>query len=86
MPPRTVSNDGELVISLPLNTMRPRLTIARRAAVAALLLAAPGAGAQEAPPERVSFPSADGRTTLTGYLFAPSAKRTPISLARVATW
>jgi len=42
---------------------------------ATLALAAVGAAAEdEAPPARVTFPSADGRTTLVGYVFAPSAK------------
>ena len=31
--------------------------------------------ARAAPPERVTFPSADGRTTLIGYVFTPSDKR-----------
>ena len=35
----------------------------------------------DTPPERVTFPSADGRTTLTGYLFVPPqpvAERVPV--------
>ncbi len=40
---------------------------------AAILLSACGAGVRaETIPERVSFPSTDGRTMLTGYLFAPT--------------
>jgi dienelactone hydrolase len=53
-------------------------TIRHRSAVrlaAAAMLVAGSAAAQDAPPERVSFPSADGRTTLTGYLFTPDGKR-----------
>lgn len=33
-----------------------------------------GAAAQSAQPRTVSFPSADGKTTLTGYLFAPAGR------------
>jgi carboxymethylenebutenolidase len=43
-------------------------------AVAACLSMAP-AHAQSTRPERVTFPSADGKTTLTGYLFLPAAPR-----------
>jgi carboxymethylenebutenolidase len=39
-----------------------------------ITLFAAGAGA-EAIPERVTFPSSDGRTTLTGYLFTPANGR-----------
>jgi dienelactone hydrolase len=43
---------------------------------AAILLSACGAGVRaETIPERVSFPSADGGTMLTGYLFAPAQHR-----------
>ena len=44
-----------------------------------IMLSAAGAHA-DALPERVTFPSADGRTMLTGYLFVPAhhrAERTP---------
>ena len=41
----------------------------------ALSLIGPGAAfAQSSQPRTVSFPSADGKTTLTGYLFAPEGK------------
>ena len=41
------------------------------AVVIAMLTLATAAPAQTALPERVSFPSADGHTTLTGYLYTP---------------
>jgi carboxymethylenebutenolidase len=41
------------------------------AALAATLIGATGARAEDAPPERVTFPSADGVTTLVGYVFRP---------------
>jgi carboxymethylenebutenolidase len=40
-------------------------------ALAATLVGATGASAQGALPERVTFPSADGATTLVGYVFRP---------------
>jgi len=47
-------------------------------AAAALLLAVAAGGAQarddDALPERVTFPSADGRTTLVGYVYTPPDK------------
>jgi len=45
--------------------------------IALLLVTVSGAAGAPAPaalPERVTFPSADGRTTLIGYVFTPSAK------------
>src|SRR5690242_7536675 len=48
--------------------------------VAALLtgLAGASAAAEEGPPpERVTFMSADGRTTLVGYVFRPERMRAP---------
>src|SRR5690242_10975175 len=52
---------------------RPRGAVRARLAAVALVLAAAGAAsAEEALPELVTFPSADGRTTLIGYLFAPA--------------
>jgi carboxymethylenebutenolidase len=51
-----------------------RVTTEVRIAAAALALLAGAASAQENGrrlPERVTFPSADGRTTLTGYVYAP---------------
>ncbi|HEY0438549.1 MAG TPA: dienelactone hydrolase family protein [Xanthobacteraceae bacterium] len=39
--------------------------------VAAAMLTG-SASAQDAPPERVSFPSADGKATLVGYLYRPA--------------
>jgi carboxymethylenebutenolidase len=48
-------------------------------AILMALLAAPAAQAQERGPhpvaQRVTFPSLDGKTTLTGYLFLPAARR-----------
>jgi dienelactone hydrolase len=61
-------------VKIPVRTPRPGTAASARIAAAALLLAASAAGAQEGPPERVTFPSADRRTTLTGYVFAPTAK------------
>ncbi len=43
------------------------------AALLCLLMAAP-AWAQSSQPRTVSFPSADGKTTLTGYLFPPAGR------------
>jgi carboxymethylenebutenolidase len=40
----------------------------------ALLLTALPAAAQTSQPRTVSFPSADGKTTLVGYLFAPAGR------------
>jgi carboxymethylenebutenolidase len=40
-----------------------------------LLLASASAAAQESLPQQVSFPSAERRTTLAGYLFAPGKLR-----------
>jgi carboxymethylenebutenolidase len=56
------------------------ITCMKSLPVAVILLLAYGTGAQaETIPERVDFPSADGRIMLTGYLFAPaqSAGRAP---------
>lgn len=44
------------------------------AALLAVLPAVLPAAAQTSQPRTVSFPSADGRTTLIGYLFAPSGR------------
>lgn len=44
---------------------------------AAACLSMAQAQAQSTLPARVSFPSADGKTTLTGYLYLPSAQRRP---------
>jgi dienelactone hydrolase len=46
---------------------------ARLAATALLVALADHVTAQDALPERVTFPSADGRTTLIAYVFAPPA-------------
>src|SRR5947209_2743047 len=43
-----------------------------------LLLESPAAAAQERPPQRVDFPSADGKTMLVGYFFAPSKRHVPV--------
>ena len=40
-------------------------------------------GAQNLAPERVSFASADGKTTLVGYLFKPASERSTQSSARL---
>jgi carboxymethylenebutenolidase len=45
--------------------------VAAVVALAATLVGATGASAQGALPERVTFPSADGATTLVGYVFRP---------------
>jgi dienelactone hydrolase len=55
--------------------VRPRAQAPPRIVLLALVLAATS-GAAEAPdtdalPERVTFPSADGRTTLVGYVYRP---------------
>jgi carboxymethylenebutenolidase len=58
---------------------RTRTNAAVPIAAAALLLALATSAAQareDGPlPERVTFPSADGRTTLTGYVYLPAGKR-----------
>jgi carboxymethylenebutenolidase len=55
-----------------------RLVVALLAVMLTLMLAlwltAVAAFAQSAQPRTVSFPSADGKTMLTGYLFAPAGK------------
>ena len=58
--------------------LRPGVQAAIRIPALVLLLAATS-GAAEAPdtdalPERVTFPSADGRTTLVGYVYTPRGK------------
>ncbi len=58
--------------------MKPRLRIL--AALAALgLCVGAAAGAAERMPDRVTFPSKDGKTTLVGYVFRPD----PMPAARV---
>jgi len=59
--------------------------IAAIAGMPALLSGAAGAQTAGALPERVSFPSADGRTTLVGYVYAPrdqQAARAPALVMR----
>jgi dienelactone hydrolase len=52
-------------------------TATRTAIVTAMLIAATAAAAaQGALPERFTFPSADGRTTLVGYVYAPRERKT----------
>lgn len=53
---------------------RGRELLAAIAALAMLLVVAGAAMAQTAQPRTVSFPSADGKTTLVGYLFAPAGR------------
>jgi len=38
------------------------------------IMLSPFCARADAVPERVTFPSADGHTTLTGYLFAPASR------------
>jgi len=55
------------------------MSLARTRFVALALLMAAAAPAQSetaAPPERVTFPSADGRTTLVGYVYTPRSAAT----------
>ena len=62
-----------------MNVVRARIGAARIAALAFLLATASAATdppVAAALPERVTFPSADGRTTLVGYVYTPSDKST----------
>jgi dipeptidyl aminopeptidase/acylaminoacyl peptidase len=45
----------------------------RRLTTIAIALLGMAAAAQAQTPQRVTFPSNDGKTTLTGYLFLPPA-------------
>jgi carboxymethylenebutenolidase len=49
------------------------MTSAAQIAGLAVMLATLAGSALAQQPERVAFPSADGRTSLTGYLFRPAA-------------
>ncbi len=54
------------------------VTISAGLAIAMMTLGSAGAEPASAPlPERVSFPSADGRTTLVGYVFKPEGPHPP---------
>ena len=76
MPP--ANRDARLRDTTAMTHVRPRINAAIPIAAATLLLAVAAGGAQareDGPlPERVTFPSADGRTTLTGYVYVPPDK------------
>jgi dienelactone hydrolase len=74
----TANLNGRLRDTPSMTQFRPRPNAAVPIAAAALLLALATSAAQareDGPlPERVTFPSADGRTTLTGYVYLPAGK------------